>query len=189
MTREQTAGVVAMIRVLWPHSQLGGDPAAVLGVWHAMLGDLDVNDAEAAVRELAAQGREHAPPAGVVVKTAAERATEAPEWDEARAEILTAVRRYRPSRDEAMRDPYAPPPDSYWSSPLLAQFMDGAWNEWRAAAEGDGTFNAQHREAWKALAARAGRRAALSVVGAPRRRDLERPENLTLIFAPPKDAA
>lgn len=178
MTREQTASVVAIVRMLWPHSNLGGNPGEVLGIWHSFLESYEPSEVEAAVRELAAQGREHAPPVGVVVRTVAERATEAPGWDEVRGEILNAIHRYRPRREDAMRDPYAAPPADYWSHPLVARFMDGAWNEWRMAREDDGTFNAQQREAWKALAARIERGTALNAVGAPRRRDLARPDYL-----------
>lgn len=176
MTRDQAASIVAVVRMLWPHSNLGGSATEVVGLWHSFLESYDRADVEAAVRELAAQGREHAPPVGVVVKTIAVRDTDIPGWDEVRAEILKAVARYRPSREEAARDPYAAPPAQFWSHPIVAEFMDGAWREWRMAAESDGTFNAQQREAWKALAARVERRSALVGVGAPRRGDLRKPD-------------
>src|SRR5205085_2815575 len=82
-------------------------------------------------------------------------------------------RSYRPA---GTGDPYAGPPAGYWSHPLIGRFMVNAWDEWRLSRETDGTFQAQQREAWKALAARAERGVALTAIGAPRRRGLERPD-------------
>lgn len=181
MTREQTSHVLGIVRMLWPHSNLGHNPAEVLALWHSLLIDHQAGDVEHAVRELAATGREHAPPVGLIVRTVAERAADCPDWDEARAEILQALRTYRPVGEG---DPYAGPPAGYWSHPILAAFMANGWNEWRLSREGNGTFQAQQREAWKAMAARAERGVALAAVGAPRRRGLERPDYLAALPAP-----
>lgn len=185
MTRKETSHVLAMVNMLWPHSDLGPDAAAVLALWHSFLRDLDAPGVEAAVRDLAAQGREHAPAVGVIVKTAADRATVAPDWDQVRQEILQGIVQYRPAPGP-QADPYAAPPPSYWSHPLIAEFIDGAWNEWRLASEADGTFMAQQREAWKALAARAGRDIALRTVGAERASvpGLHRPDYLAGLPSP-----
>lgn len=182
MTRDETARTVAAVRLLWPHSNLGGNPVDVISMWHSLLADQQHEHVDAAIRELAAQGREHAPPVGVVVKTLAERTAHAPEWDEVRGEVLRAIATYRPPRGS--ENPYAAPPAEHWSHPLVSVFMDGAWDEWRMASEGDGTFNAQQREAWKALAHRAQRGVALAAVGAPRRRDLQRPDYLRALPSP-----
>lgn len=185
MNRDETARVVAAVRLLWPHSNLGGNPADVISMWHSLLGDQLHQHVDAAIRELAAQGREHAPPVGVVVKTLAERTSVAPEWDEVRAEILHAIATYRqPPGIQA--DPHAPPPDTYWSHPLVARFMEpaGVWKEWRMSREGDGTFAAQQREAWKALAGRAQRGVALAAVGASRQPGLTRPDYLRALPSP-----
>lgn len=174
MTREETATVLAAVRLLWPHSNMGGDPGEVVGAWHAMLRAADRQAVEDAVREQAAAGREHAPPVGVVVRMVAERAHDAPDWDEVEREVLRAVRSYRPRHG----NPYAAPADEYWSHPTVALFMDGAWDEWRMSIDGDRTFLAQQREAYKALRVRAERAGSLSLVGAPRRRQLQRPDYL-----------
>lgn len=174
MTREQTSHVLGVVRLLWPHSNLGGNPHDVLGLWHSFLTSYEPAEVEAAVRELAADGREHAPPVGLVVRAVALRTADCPEWDEVRAEILQAIQRYRPATGEG--DPYAAPPADYWTHPLIAAFIGNSWNEWRLSRDGDGTFHAQQREAWKALAARAERGVALASVGAPRKRGLQRPD-------------
>lgn len=183
MTVGESARVVAAVQLLWPHSNLGGEPSAVVGMWHSFLGEHDYQAVDAAIRELAAQGREHAPPVGVVVKTLAERTAIAPEWDEVRCEVLRAIATYRqPPGPQA--DPYAAPPANYWSHPLISLFMEGAWNEWRMASESDGTFNAQQREAWKALSARTQRGVALATVGAARQNGLHRPDYLRGLPSP-----
>lgn len=173
MTRDETGTVLAVVRLLWPHSNMGGNPSEVVGIWHRMLGECDTADVEDAVRELAASGREHAPLVGVVLKAIADREADAPDWDEVEAEVLRVIACYRPPRDE---DPYSAPPVGYWSHPAIAQFMAGAWDEWRMSTEGDRTFRAQQREAYKALRVRAERAGSLALAGAPRRRSLEKPD-------------
>ncbi len=184
MTRDETGTVLAVVRLLWPHSNMGGDPAEVVGIWHSLLAAADRDAVEAAVREAAAHGREHAPPVGVIVRMVAEREHDAPDWDEVEVEVLRAVRSYRPPRGEAQRDPYAEPPAEHWSHPTVALFMQGAWNEWRMSVDGDRTFLAQQREAYKALRVRAERAGSLSLVGDPRRRQLERPDYLAALPSP-----
>lgn len=184
MTREQTASVLAVVRMAWPHSNLGGSAAEVVGLWHSFLGSYDVGDVESAIRELVAAGREHAPPIGVVIKGLAIRETDMPEWDEVRAEVLRAIGHYRPGREEAQRDPYASPPPEYWSHPAIAEFVENSWAEWRASSPSDGTFTAQMRDAWKARVSRVERGVALAAVGAPRRRELARPRYLHALPSP-----
>jgi hypothetical protein len=181
MTREEIAQVLTVIRLLWPHSNLGQNPAKIVGIWHSLLHTADVQQVEAAVREQAASGREHAPPVGVIVKAIAEREQDAPDWDEVEREILRAIVSYRPPQDGKTFNPYAAPPDGYWSHPIVARFMDGVWDEWRLSHEGDRTFMAQQREAYKALRARAERSGGLALVGARRRRDLDRPDYLAAL--------
>lgn len=181
MTREETAQVLAVVRLLWPHSNLGHNPNEVVGIWHSMLTVADRESVESAVREQAAAGREHAPPVGVIVKAVADRCEDIPDWDEAEREIRRAIGSYRPPRDVGRTNPYAPPPAEYWSHPAIARFMEAAWEEWRMAADGDRTFLAQQREAYKALRARAERAGSLRLVGAPRRRDLTKPDYLAAL--------
>jgi hypothetical protein len=187
MTREETAQILTVVRLLWPHSNLGHNPQEVVGIWHSMLATADRESVELAVREQAAAGREHAPPVGVIVKSVADRTEDIPDWDEVEREIRRAISAYRPPRDVARLDPYAAPPADYWSHPAVARFMDGVWDEWRMAREDDRTFLAQQREAYKALRARAERAGSLRLVGAPRRRDLTKPDYLAAL--PGGDAA
>lgn len=157
--------MLAMVRLLWPHSNLGPNPTAVLGLWHSFLEHISATDVERTVRQLAADGREHAPPIGVVVKAAVDRSDTLPEWDEVRSEILRAVRTYRPPPGE-LADPYAGPPASFWSHPAVARFMEHSWTEWRMASEDDGTFNAQQRDAYNAMKGRLSRERRNIAVGA-----------------------
>lgn len=171
MTLQQVGDVIAMVRMLWPHSQLGDDPAAVAAVWHSMLATADAAEVEATVRELAQTGREHAPPVGVIVARLAERLTDAPDWDEAWAEIERLKWRFHPG----FPGREVPPPERF-SHPLVAAFAVPAWKELclgPAPGTGDfGTFYAQQREAFRATRARAERGAGLAVVRAPRRGEL-----------------
>lgn len=176
MTLEQTTRVIAAVRTLWPHSNLGHDTEAVVRMWHSILSDFDARRVDGAIRELAAQGREHAPPVGVVAKTVADRIVDPPDWDEVVAEIEHLKRRYHPALPGRET-----PPVAAFSHPSVAMFALGAWRELALGpAPGTrdyGTFYAQQREAWKALAGRHQRGVALTAVGAPRRRSqLSRPD-------------
>jgi hypothetical protein len=176
MTRTEASRAVAAVRLLWPHSKLGENPASVISMWHSMLGGFPYEDVDAAVRELASQGREFAPPVGTVVKMLTERTTGLPDWDETWAEVEAVKRRYHP----AFPGRETPPPDRF-SHPLIAAFAVPAWRELclgpAPGTKDFGTFYAQQREAWKALAARSERSVALAAVGAPRRRgELKRPD-------------
>jgi hypothetical protein len=117
MTREETARVVAAIQLLWPHSNLGGAPADVVSMWHSFLGEFPHQAVDAAVRELSAQGREHAPPVGVVAKTVATRAVDPPDWDEVWTEIEQLLKRYHPGFPNRET-----PPAGAFSHPLIAAF-------------------------------------------------------------------
>jgi hypothetical protein len=169
MTREETARVVAAIQLLWPHSNLGGAPADVVSMWHSFLGEFPHQAVDAAVRELSAQGREHAPPVGVVAKTVATRAVDPPDWDEVWTEIEQLLKRYHPGFPNRET-----PPAGAFSHPLIAAFAVPSWRELAlgpaSGTKDHGTFYAQQREAWKAFAHRSQRSVALGAVGAPRRR-------------------
>lgn len=169
-----------MVRVLWPHSQLGDDPRAVLKLWHAMLGGFEHEDVEAAVKEWAAIGERHAPLPGVLVAMVSRRAVELPEWDEVRDEVIRVSKTYRRPPDEGgiyWGDPLGAgdpgrvaPPAEEWSHALVGQFMEGRWEEWRHHRLGDTTFYAQQRDAYNALRERVHRDVGLLAVGASRRR-------------------
>lgn len=185
MNPEQIGKVLKLVKAAWPHSTLG-DPADSTRVWRALLEKFTPEQIADALKELAASGREHAPPAGVVLRTIVDRATAAPDFDEVHLEIVAAItgpRRYRPPRDVAATDPYAAPPAEHWSHPTVAAFAEHVWNEWRMAPDsgcGDPgvasaarTFYAQQRDAYRALRTRVSRDASLAVIGAPRRGTLQ----------------
>jgi hypothetical protein len=179
VTKGEVVDVLSVVRMLWPHLQLGGDPAKrgadVVALWLSFLEGHEAQDVELAVRELAATG-ERFPGLPVLLSMVAQRGAALPEWDEVREEILRAIRSYRPPREDAMVNPYAMPPEDYWSHPVIARFVESVWDEWRMApdpgvdaARGQaGTFFAQQRDAFKALRARAERGVALEAVAAPR---------------------
>jgi hypothetical protein len=70
VTRAETSEVLAMIGLHWPHSNLGENPVQVLDFWHAQLGDLPADAVAEALTDLSREGREHAPPVGVVFNRA-----------------------------------------------------------------------------------------------------------------------
>jgi hypothetical protein len=170
--------------VRWPHSNLGPDARTIVAYWHSILHDFGANEIEETVKELIMSGRQHAPSAGDVAKLAVERRSLAPDWDEVWQEIDRLRWRYHP----AFPGREVPPPERF-SHPLIADFALPAWRELcLAPAPGTkdyGTFHAQTRDAYKALAARSQRSVALHAVGAPRRRgELERPDYLRALPTP-----
>jgi hypothetical protein len=168
MTSAETCRLVAVVQALWPHQRLANETPKV---WHPLLRRFSLEDAEASVRELAADGREWPPPVGVIVKTLADRATEIPEWDEVWHEINRIVRRY---------GSYHLPPEEAFSHPIVAAFARPAWHELCTApapgTNGHGTHKAQQREAFNALRSRAQRDTGLAAIGAPRRAGLRQLE-------------
>lgn len=86
MTRQETGAVVAVVRMLWPHSKLGNSSDEVVGIWHDLLGRFDRRIVEVTIRQLAESGREQAPPPGVVVSAVRQReALPAPSFDDMQA--------------------------------------------------------------------------------------------------------
>jgi hypothetical protein len=168
VTLEDTKRILAVVRMLWPHSNLG-HPGEATRVWHMMLERLDTADVEAAVKALATAGREHAPPVGVIVQAVCEHVTDAPDWDTAWRDIDRLIRRH---------GSYRVPAADAFCHPLVAAFAVPAWKELCAGpAPGTrehGTHYAQQREAYRAMRARAQRGVALEAVGAGRSRRVPR---------------
>jgi hypothetical protein len=185
MTAQETAAVLAVVRVLWPHSVLGDDARTVLNAWHLMLESYGREDVEHAIRELATT-RDHAPGPGVVARVASERAVDAPDWDVAWAEVCRLIRSHGRARTPSVGE---------FSHDAVAAFALPAWRELcDGPAPGTrewGTHYAQQREAYRALRARGERGAVLRALGAPRRRgELSRvaPELLAPLRALPGGA-
>lgn len=72
MTRQEFANLKQLEHVLWPHSR-GQSSAEHLEIVFEMWAPLDAGEVEQALKALAAEGREFAPPPGVVVAKVAER--------------------------------------------------------------------------------------------------------------------
>lgn len=186
MTRSEVAELLTVVRLLWPHSDLdGGDPGRTVRVWLSVLERVEPAEADGAVRELLATGREHAPTVGVVVQMIARRREDAPDWDEAWPEVQAMIRR---------RGMYRPPAPEDFSHAMVGVFATRAWAELcHGPAEGTsafGTHYAQQREAYRALAGRARRDASLGMVGAPRARGQLRrfdPTSAVLVEGVPDD--
>lgn len=157
----------------WPHSNLGANLSDTIDHWHSVLSGIDNDTAQCALLELVVSGREHAPSAGAVARQAADRETDVPDWDEAWRECAHLLKRWSP----AYPGREVPPAEAF-SHPAVAAFAIPAWRELALGpapgTRDHGTFYAQQREAYKAISARASRGAALQLVGAPRRRELER---------------
>lgn len=170
MTYPETCKLVAAVQALWPHQALPTDSPSV---WHSVLERFEYEAADAAVREFAVQGRDFAPLVGQVVQLLTERVTDAPEWDEAWAEIRRLMRRYSP----ALPGREVPPGDAF-SHELVAAFARPAWAELcmgpAPGTRDHGTHYAQQRDAYNAMRGRAGRAAGRAAIGAPRRSDLRR---------------
>lgn len=187
LSAADTADMLTMVRGLWPHSNIdNGNPVYTTQLWHKMLTGCERLEVEAAIMDLAASSP-HAPPVGMILKAVTERRNAAPDFDEVKLEILTAIRKgHRRSADIASHNPYACPPPKYWSHPLVAQFAESVWDEWRMAPDPDcaegslasvaRTFHAQQRDAYTALRARNQRAGALDLVGAPRGGGLQKPD-------------
>jgi hypothetical protein len=71
VTLEEVSQVMAIVRTLWPHSAMGPDPEAAVVTWRTMLADATVAEVADALHKLAADGREHAPPVGVIAHAVA----------------------------------------------------------------------------------------------------------------------
>lgn len=174
-TPQEIAAVLAIVKMEWPHSQLG--PGGANGAemardyWHSVLGAFTAAEVEGAVKEIIAAGRDHAPGPGTVLKVAAARANTVPDWDEVWREIARVRLRYSP----AFPGREVPPEDAF-THPAIAAFAIPAWKELaHGPAPGTkehGTHYAQQREAYKAIAARAQRATANAAIGAPRRGEL-----------------
>lgn len=93
MTPEQTADVLSMVRLWWPHSDVdSGDVDGTAKAWHAALERYGREEVEQAVRRLLASGREHAPGVGVIVaRIEHERQGEPPSFDEAQSFIARHI--------------------------------------------------------------------------------------------------
>lgn len=160
MTVAEAARCCAMVQMLWPHAAL---PAETPRLWAQLLPDATAGEVEAAIREFAVDGREFPPLIGMVTAKVNERANPFPDPDEMQTEFFRLLRRH--SHD------YPPPPEAY-SHPLLAEFFasnrHARWREWCAADDGDTTFYAQQREAYKAMRHRTERDRNLGLIGAPR---------------------
>lgn len=160
MTASEAARVCSMVRMLWPHAQL---PAETPRLWAQVLPDAEAADVEAAIRELSVDGREFPPLIGQIAAKLNERANPFPDPDEMQAEFFRLLKRY------SHQNP--PPPEAY-SHALLGFFFGGnnnaRWREWCLAEDGDTTFYAQQREAYKAMRVRTERDRNLGIIGAPR---------------------
>jgi hypothetical protein len=181
MTYAEVCRLVAVVQALWPHQRLALETPKV---WFSLLEGFTLEDAEAGVRELAAEGREWPPPVGVIVKTLADRSTEIPEWDQAWHKIGCLIRRY---------GSYRLPPDEAFSHPVIAAFARPAWQELCTApapgTNGHGTHKAQQREAYNAMRTRAHRDTGLLAIGAPRSAGLRRLSPGAAGILPPEGAA
>lgn len=166
MTGTEAAAIVTAVRLLWPHSNLGEDERGVVAMWAKMLEGVDYASADAALMELAV-GREHAPPVGVVVERAVDRALNLPGWDEVWPELeRLALGSVMPDGRKRI------PAPGEFSHPFVAGFARERWRmlcPLPGASDDIATLRAQLRDAYRAAAGRHARDAALAALGAERR--------------------
>lgn len=99
MTDAEIAQAIAYCRVLWPHSRVADtEQATVILAWRGLVADLELRHVRAAIDKLAAEGREHAPPPGVIRRIATRfredsQTGDLPSADEAWAEVLREISR------------------------------------------------------------------------------------------------
>jgi len=171
VTRQDVAAMLMVVRREWPHSNVAAEGIeATVEHWLSVLSATDATAARAALLEMVASEREHAPRPGLIVQAAAARAVDVPDFDEAWEEIGRLMMRHNPAFPGREQ-----PPAAAFSHPAVAAFALPAWRElYRGPAPGTngyGTHYAQQREAWRAMAARSVRAEANWAVGAPRKRD------------------
>lgn len=160
--------VAAGIRDTWPHSPL---PDSTLQTWGEELSDLPVEHVAAAVRALAADGREHAPHYGIIRRKVTELTLDPPDWASvlheigriARKPVTIAeadddggLRRLRP-RDEAIAQ----------ASPLVRAFIGRVgWVGIQARLD-TGNDEARLRRMWEDFVERAHRDSNYAAIEAP----------------------
>lgn len=116
MTPSEIVEFTRVVKLLWPHWR---DPSsrdeirALVTIWRPLLDDVPPDIAVAVVQQLAADGREHPPPVGVIRDRAIDMAAAArgdivPDPDQAWAEVQEAIR----------AGGYQQPPD-HWSHPVV----------------------------------------------------------------------
>lgn len=170
MNGTETAGVLLMVRSMWPHSNLGSDPRAVLRVWHDELGKYPRESVEAVIRGFAHQGKEHAPLVGQVVHALEVDRVAGPDFGIVKQAMHRALkaRSYR-GRDgkpivfASEREMNGVPPVSWWEEQFPGQgeklraWVEVHWQEFRMSKDGDTTYNAQLRDSYRAFQARESR--------------------------------
>lgn len=125
MNRRDTLVALAAMSALWPSYRLPDDDRVLevaIGAAQRQWADLHPDAVQAAIAVLAAEGREFAPPVGLVGRRAAELVAEArgqrlPDADEAWAEVRTQVQR-RGRWAAFSEDPLV------WSHPLVGQAVE-----------------------------------------------------------------
>jgi len=124
VTHQDVRNLIAALATLWPNARIDATPV-LLRTWAAVLADIDITEAEAAVVILARSGAAFAPAPGAIVAAVLDmrdRASgdAAPGVDVAWAEVTEAIR---------SRGWSAGPPES-WSHPAIADAVRAVtWRE------------------------------------------------------------
>lgn len=137
MTKLELKRAMQMVLASWPHAGSGWTPEAI-EVWESLFLDLDYAQVLVAVQALAAEGREFAPPPGLIRRRAIELVSPIPDADQAWAEVRREIQRVGSLRgtvkfqfgEETVIEPH-------WSDPLIGEVADAmGWDAlWQSENE------------------------------------------------------
>lgn len=152
MNNHEIVKLLWLVKAQWPHFEIFDEDRLALqvGAWLDVLGDLTLSDARASVAALATAGREFPPTAGQLrAETMRLSGSDAPDADQALAEVLQAVQRR--GWTATMRGGVG----LSWSHPAIGQAIDalGGWQE-VCASDNPDALRAHFHRSYEAVAAR-----------------------------------
>jgi hypothetical protein len=159
MTRDEAKRIMAMVRVLWPHSVLypEGQATLALDVWAGILDDVSLTAATAAVQALAHEAREFPPPVGVIGSKAADlvaasRGELPPDAGDAWGVVEKLMLCYDPPATSGYPHPAIATAVERLGWPMLRE-LAGAQREGLASVRDIATVRAQFRDVYREVVA------------------------------------
>lgn len=124
MTKGEFSRCIELVRRNWPHSAKVWT-AEDFEAWEALLLDLDVRQVIAAIQALATDGREFAPPPGLIRRRAIELVAPIPDADQAWLEVRKQIQIVGSLRGQ-VRFMFGEewPIECEWSDPLIGEVAD-----------------------------------------------------------------
>ena len=173
MTRDEFAQLQRLQLVLWPHARQQASTDH-LEIVYELWSSLDAREVQAALKALAADGREFAPPPGVIVQKVAHRQEPAVGFDEVWAvfERANRIGAFHEIPHPAARDKLAA-----GTSPDVLAFVERNYRDYAMSGgpDGDpvGVIRAQLRQLWEQGQGRRQAEAAHTLAGVPRLRRID----------------